>query len=203
MKKRTKKLSAEALKNPALAAAAETLKRNTAGAVETARAEKALADKGYTQEAIACFAGKSRSAVANDLRLLTLEADVLALVEQGKLSAGHARALVNAPKEKQLPFALETVKGGYSVRQTERAVKIFLTPPEVLRAEKSAAAAEQNQRLRAAVESMRAALGLKVSLVGTAKKGRVYIDYLSEADLSRLQRCLESAARADEKNTKR
>ncbi|MGN1062022.1 MAG: ParB/RepB/Spo0J family partition protein [Candidatus Scatosoma sp.] len=203
MKKRTKKLSAEVLKNPAFFALAETLKRDKAGALETARAEKALADKGYTQKEIACFAGKSRSAVANDLRLLTLEADVLALVEQGKLSAGHARALVNAPKEKQLPFALETVKGGYTVRQTERAVKMFLTPPEVLRAEKSAAAAEQNERLRAAVESMRAALGLKVSLVGTAQKGRVYIDYLSEADLNRLQRCLEGADRADEKNTVR
>lgn len=191
------------MKNPALAAAAETLKKK-AGAVETARAEKTLADSGFTQEEIARFAERSRSAVANDLRLLTLEADVLALVEQGKLSAGHARALVNAPKERQLPFALETVKGGYSVRQTERAVKMFLTPPEVLRAEKSAAEAKQNERLRAAVEGMRAALGLKVSLVGTAKKGRVYIDYLSEADLCRLQRCLEKGAeRTDEKNTAR
>lgn len=199
MKKRKNRLTANALKNPGIAAAAATLKKNAAGAVEAARAEKTLAEKGFTQSEIASLAGKSRSAVANDLRLLSLDEEVLSLIEQGKLSAGHARALIQAPKGKQLPFALETVKGGYSVRQTERAVKMFLTPPEVLRAQKNAAAAKDDERLRSAVERMRAALRMKVSLVGNAKKGRVYIDYFSAEDLDRLTQRIAGPEQGKEK----
>lgn len=185
------------MKNPALVAAAETLKKSAKNAVDTARVEKALTEKGYTQREIALFAGKSRSAVTNDLRLLSLDSEVLSLIEQGKLSAGHARALIKAPKEKQLPFALETVKGGYSVRQTERAVKMFLTPPEVLRAEKQAASAKDNERLRALVERMRSVLRMKVSLVGNAKKGRIYIDYHSAEELSRLVNLIDGAEKVE------
>lgn len=185
------------MKDSALAAAAETLKKSPKNAVDMARVEKALTEKGYTLREIALYAGKSRSAVANDLRLLSLDLEVLSLIEQGKLSAGHARALIKVPQEKQLPFALEMVKGGYSVRQTERAVKIFLTPPEVLRAEKQAASAKDNERLRALVERMRGALRMKVSLVGNAKKGRIYIDYHSAEELSRLLKIIDGAGKDD------
>lgn len=195
MKKRKNRLTENALKDSALAAAAETLKKSPKNAVDMARVEKALTEKGYTLREIALYAGKSRSAVANDLRLLSLDLEVLSLIEQGKLSAGHARALIKVPQEKQLPFALETVKGGYSVRQTERAVKIFLTPPEVLRAEKQAASAKDNERLRALVERMRSALRMKVSLVGNAKKGRIYIDYHSAEELSRLLKIIDGAGK--------
>lgn len=195
MKKRKNRLTENALKDSALAAAAETLKKSPKNAVDMARVEKALTEKGYTLREIALYAGKSRSAVANDLRLLSLDLEVLSLIEQGKLSAGHARALIKVPQEKQLPFALETVKGGYSVRQTERAVKIFLTPPEVLRAEKQAASAKDNERLRALVERMRGALRMKVSLVGNAKKGRIYIDYHSAEELSRLLKIIDGAGK--------
>lgn len=195
MKKRKNRLTENALKDSALAAAAETLKKRSKNAVDMARMEKALTEKGYTLREIALYAGKSRSAVANDLRLLSLDLEVLSLIEQGKLSAGHARALIKVPQEKQLPFALETVKGGYSVRQTERAVKIFLTPPEVLRAEKQAASAKDNERLRALVERMRGALRMKVSLVGNAKKGRIYIDYHSAEELSRLLKIIDGAGK--------
>lgn len=197
MKKRKNRLTENALKDSALAAAAETLKKSPKNAVDMARVEKALTEKGYTLREIALYAGKSRSAVANDLRLLSLDLEVLSLIEQGKLSAGHARALIKVPQEKQLPFALETVKGGYSVRQTERAVKIFLTPPEVLRAEKQAASAKDNERLRALVERMRGALRMKVSLVGNAKKGRIYIDYHSAEELSRLLKIIDGAGKDD------
>ena len=197
MKKRKNRLTENALKDSALAAAAETLKKSPKNAVDMARMEKALTEKGYTRREIALYAGKSRSAVANDLRLLSLDLEVLSLIEQGKLSAGHARALIKVPQEKQLPFALETVKGGYSVRQTERAVKIFLTPPEVLHAEKQAASAKDNERLRALVERMRGALRMKVSLVGNAKKGRIYIDYHSAEELSRLLKIIDGAGKDD------
>ena len=179
------------MKKHGLFTAAETLKKTT----EKARAEKAFAEKGYTQEEIASLMGKSRSAVANDIRLLSLNEEVLSLIEQGKLTAGHARALIKAPKEKQLPFALETVKGGYSVRQTERAVKMLLTPLEVLRLKKDAAVAKNNEHLCALVERLRAVLQMKVSLVGNTKKGRIYIDYFSAEDLARLMQCIDGAER--------
>ena len=185
------------MKDSALAAAAETLKKSPKNAVDMARVEKALTEKGYTRREIALYAGKSRSAVANDLRLLSLDLEVLSLIEQGKLSAGHARALIKVPQEKQLPFALETVKGGYSVRQTEFAVKMLLTPPEVLRAEKQAAANKDAGRLRALVEQMRAVLRMKVSLVGNAKKGRIYIDYFSAEELARLTKRIIAAEQGE------
>lgn len=101
--------------------------------------KRLISEFGWTQDEIAAGIGKSRPAVANSLRLLTLAPEVVGLVESGRLSAGHARALVSVPKEKQFAFAEEALKRGYSVRETERAVKAFLTPPEVLQSEKAAA----------------------------------------------------------------
>lgn len=192
MKKKKNRLTADAGKSTDLAAAITKMKNPSTSAIEEAYLQKKLVDRGYTQEEIALATGKSRSAVANTLRLLTLEGEVLGMIESGELSAGHARALVKVPKEKQYAFAVETVKGGYSVRQTERAVKVFLTPPEVLMAEKNAAATAKSEELRAFVERMRAVFRLKVSLVGNGKKGRVSIDYFSPEDLYRLEECVET-----------
>lgn len=145
----------------------------------------------WTQEEVAKGLGKSRPAVTNTLRLLTLSPEVVGLVESGKLSAGHARALVPVPKEKQFAFAAETIKRGYSVRETERAVKAFLTPPEVLQSEKAAIAAAKSAELKALVERMRSVMRMKVSLIGSPKKGRIYIDYFSEEDLYRFEEMLD------------
>ena len=152
-----------------------------------------LSEFHLTQEKIAKLTGKSRPAVANTLRLLTLEPEVIGLIESGKLSAGHARALVKVPKDKQVAFALETVARGCSVRETERAVKTFLTPPEVLQSEKDAKAMAKSAELKALVERARSVLGLKVALIGNDKKGRLYIDYQSAEDLYRFEEFLEIA----------
>lgn len=112
-------------------------------------------------------------------------------MESGRLSAGHARALVPVPREKQYAFAEEAIRRGYSVRETERAVKAFLTPPEVLRAEKAAAAAAKSEELKAFVERMRSVFRTKVSLIGNDKKGRIYIDYYSAEDLCRFEEFLD------------
>lgn len=115
----------------------ENLKRDSLGAMEAAYMMKRLISEfGWTQDDISRTIGKSRPAVANTLRLLTLSPEVVGLVESGRLSAGHARALVPVPAEKQYAFAEEAIRRGYSVRETERAVKAFLTPPEVLQSEK-------------------------------------------------------------------
>lgn len=190
MKKRKNRLAADGANDAMIASSVKKLKNAFLWAADEANELKKLTDRGYAQSEIAEATGKSRSAVANTLRLLTLDGAVLDMVKSGKISAGHARALVNVPREKQAAFARETAAGGYSVRQTERAVKTFLTPPEVLSAEKNAAVAAKNEELRAFVERTRAALKLKVSLVGNEKKGRVCIDYFCADDLKRLEECV-------------
>ncbi|MBO5240588.1 MAG: ParB/RepB/Spo0J family partition protein [Clostridia bacterium] len=170
----------------------EKLKNERLGAMEEGYLMKRLiSDHAFTQDDVAALIGRSRPAVANTLRLLTLDAQVVGLIESGRLSAGHARTLVKVPKEKQLAFAEEAIRRDFSVREMERAVKAFLTPPEILQKEKEAKAAAKSEELKALVERMRAVLGTKVSLIGNAKKGRIYIDYYSPEDLYRFEEFLE------------
>ena len=170
----------------------ENLKRDSLGAMEAAYMMKRLISEfGWTQDVISRTIGKSRPAVANTLRLLTLSPEVVGLVESGRLSAGHARALVPVPAEKQYAFAEEAIRRGYSVRETERAVKAFLTPPEVLQSEKAAVAAAKSAELKAFVERMRSVFRTKGSLIGNDKKGRIYIDYYSAEDLWRFEEMLD------------
>lgn len=152
----------------------------------------------FKQEDVAVLVGKSRPAVANTMRLLSLEPEVVGLVESGRLSAGHARTLVKVPKDKQYAFAMEALKRDYSVRKMERAVKAFLTPPEVLTAEKKEANEAKSAELKAFVERMRKVFRTKVSLIGNGKKGRVYIDYYSADDLYRFEELLDIIERFEE-----
>ena len=170
----------------------EKLKNERLGAMEEAYLmKKLIADHSFTQDDVAALIGRSRPAVANILRLLTLDGQVVGLIESGKLSAGHARTLVKVPKEKQFAFAEEALRRDFSVREMERAVKAFLTPPEILQKEKEAKAAAKSEELKELVQRMRMVLGTKVSLIGSDKKGRIYIDYYSPEDLYRFEEFLE------------
>ena len=170
----------------------EKLKTENLGAMDEAYLMKRLVDEfSLKQDDIAALIGKSRPAVANTLRLLTLEPSVVGLVEGGKLSAGHARTLVRVPKEKQLAFAEEAIRKELNVREMERTVKAYLTPPEVLQKENEAKSAAKSAELKAFVERMRAVFRTKVSLIGNDKKGRIYIDYYSAEDLYRFEEFLD------------
>ncbi len=170
----------------------ERLKREDLSTMEEAYQMKRLLEEfHFTQDDVAALIGRSRPAVANTLRLLTLEPSVIGLIESGQLSAGHARTLVRIPKEKQLAFAEEAIKRGYSVREMERTVKAFLTPPEVMKIENDAKAAAKSEQLKSFVERMRSTFRTKVSLIGNEKKGRIYIDYYSQEDLFRFEELLE------------
>ena len=103
------------------------------------------------------------------------------------MGGAHKRKV---PQDKQYAFASESVRRNYSVRETERAVKAFLTPPEVLQKEKDALAAAKSAELKAFVERMRTVFRTKVSLIGNDKKGRIYIDYYSPEDLYRIEEML-------------
>lgn len=170
----------------------EQLKTEKLGAMEEAYLMKKLVkEHGLTQDDVAALIGKSRPAVANTLRLLTLVPEVVGLVESGRLSAGHARTLVRVPESQQFAIAEEALKRGYSVREMERAVKAFLTPPEILEQEKAAKVAAKSEELKAFVERMRSVFRTKVSLIGNDKKGRIYIDYYSSEDLYRFEEFLD------------
>lgn len=107
----------------------ENLQREDLSPIEEARAIKTLMTEfNMTQEVVADRIGKSRSAVANTLRLLTLHDDVIAIIEQGRLSAGHARTLVVVPKEHQMNLALRACDNQMTVRELEKAVREFLSP---------------------------------------------------------------------------
>ena len=177
----------------------EKLKTQGLGAMEEAYLmERLVKEYKLTQDEVANLIGKSRPAVANTLRLLTLAPEVVGLVESGKLSAGHARALVKVEQSKQYAFAQEALKREYSVREMERAVKAYLTPPEILKQERDAIKAAKSEELKALVERMRAVFRTKVSLIGNDKKGRIYIDYYSAEDLYRIEEYLELLERFGE-----
>lgn len=170
----------------------ENLQREDLNPIEAAYGMKRLMEEfGLTQEMLAERLGKSRPAIANTLRLLSLSEDVISLVREGKLSSGHARTLVPVAKEAQSELAAECVKNAWSVREMERAVKQYLNPPEVLAREKEKKNALASAELKHLVERLRTTLKTKVSLIGTDKKGRIYIDYYTRDDLDRISELLD------------
>ena len=150
--------------------------------IESAKAIQSLIDSfDLTQETVADRIGKSRSAVANTLRLLTLPEEIIALVEQSKLSAGHARTLlaVEDPR-KQIELATFCVQKKISVRDLETMVKNLNKPA------KEKQKPVQSLELKNFVEDLKKKFATKVSVIGNDKKGRIYIDYYTSADLQRI-----------------
>ena len=161
----------------------ENLQREDLSPIEAARAIKTLMTEfNMTQEVAADRIGKSRSAVANTLRLLTLSDDVISLIEQGRLSAGHARTLVVVPPVHQLQLALKGCDNQLTVREMEKLVREFLNP----KPKKEKPAVEESKELKSLVSNMQRAFATKVSALGNGRKGRIYIDYFTSDDLDRI-----------------
>lgn len=170
----------------------ENLQREDLNPIEAATAMKQLMiEYKLTQDELAERIGKSRPAVANTLRLLNLCPEVMDMVGDGKLSAGHARTIVSLPQEDQIAFAKDVVKGQISVRELEKKVRAYNVPPEILEERKKKKRALASIELKQLVERMRFTFRTKVSLIGTDKKGRIYIDYYSRDDLDRISEILD------------
>ena len=170
----------------------ENLQREDLNPIEAATAMKQLmVEYRLTQDELAERIGKSRPAVANTLRLLNLCPEVMMMVAEGKLSAGHARTVVPMPAEDQITFARDAVKNQYSVRELEKKVRAYNIPPEVLEERKKKKRALASIELKQLVERMRFTFRTKVSLIGTDAKGRIYIDYYSRDDLDRIAEILD------------
>ncbi len=165
----------------------ENLQRQDLNPVEEALGYQSLMDEyGLTQEETAARVGKSRSNVANMLRLLALNGDVLDMVREGKLSAGHARAIVALKTEKLQKEAAQKIAAlGLSVRQAELLCKNLQKPPVPAKPVTLAVdyAAECEKKLSKQ-------LGRGVKLVAGKKKGRIELEYYDQDDLQTLLDCL-------------
>ncbi len=169
----------------------ENVQRADLNPIEEAAGYRQLIDRfGHTQDQLARGLGKSRSHIANQMRLLSLPPEVQALVTDGDLSAGHARALINAGDPGAL--ARRVVKQGLSVRETERLVRSLAHPKKPGRA--PAAPAEKDADTRMVEQELTAALGLKVQIEPAADRqsGRMVLTYRSLEQLDDLMRLLSS-----------
>jgi ParB family chromosome partitioning protein len=161
----------------------ENLQREDLNPVEEAEAYQRLATEfGLTQEEIAKRVGKSRTAVTNALRLLSLEQAFRDLLSQGRLSAGHARALLAVPPgESRKRLAKDIVDQGLSVRQAE--ARVNGAGPK---AAKPTAKRRSHPALEAWEGRLRDHFGTQVRIAGGLAKGRVEIHYFSGEDLERI-----------------
>lgn len=163
----------------------ENIQREDLTPIEEAKAYKTLIEEyGITQEELSSRISKSRANIANTMRLLKLNEDVQAMVEEGLLSAGHARALLGLEdEESQLKAAGEVIKGDLSVRDTEKLVKNKKNPPQ----KKEKKLPENDFVYRDIEEKMTLQLSAKVKIVNKADgTGRIEIDYFSDGELERL-----------------
>ena len=170
------------------AALIENLQRDDLNPIEEAMGVKRLMEEStLTQEKVAERLGKSRPAVANLLRLLTLEESVQQLLIEGKLSAGHARALVTVDKKRQVQLANLTVQQGWSVRQLERicAQPVKEEPPKPAKVRD-----QQFSRLEGMAREL---FGTRAKLDGTQDSGKLTLFYYSADDLQRIWEVLEMA----------
>ena len=175
----------------------ENLQREDLNPIEEARGYKTLMeDYGLTQEETARSVGRSRPAVANALRLLSLSPAVMALVERKELSAGHARAILPLESEKQqLELAQEVLKKSLSVRRTEQLAA---------RLSRVSAAKEQKESpltinyAAEAAEELSRLLGRKVHLVEGKRGGKIELDYYDPEDREVLIAALRDLAKRKE-----
>lgn len=168
----------------------ENLQREDLNPIEAATAMRSLMeDYGMTQEDLADRIGKSRPAIANTLRLLNLSQEVIKLVANGNLSAGHARTLISLPQSDQLKIAEQAIKEGLSVRDVEKKVKEYFMPPE--EKAKKKIKMELSAELKELITDMQRVFGTRVNAIGNDRKGRIYIDYYTRDDLDRLSDILE------------
>lgn len=170
------------------AALVENIQREDLNAIEEARGIRRLMEEcALTQEVVAERIGRSRSAVANILRLLNLPKRIQDAVIEGTLSAGHARVLAGIDDaELQTGLFAKTMQFGWSVRQLEATAKNAQTEKKE-KPEPVALPIEYEEL----TERLRRATGLKVKLEGTQEKGKIVLQYTSEEELQRLWEWME------------
>lgn len=170
----------------------ENIQREDLNAIEVANAFHNLATQhGLSHEQIAERTGKDRSTVTNFIRLLKLPSVVREALGSGRISVGHARALLNVPDERaQADLCGRIINQQLSVRETERLAKSLVRPQgakQPSQVEIKANGAELDPNVRAALDEIAMALGTKVRLYAKSpNSGRLEIEYYSQEDLDRI-----------------
>lgn len=169
----------------------ENLQREDLNPAEEARGYQTLMEEyGLTQEQVAQQMGKSRPAIANTLRLLALPEDIMKLVEEGQLSAGHARAILGAPTPAmQRQAAKKVVEGQLSVRQTEALIKALQKQAQE---EPKPAGEDLSLYLGELEKDLSGRLGRKVKIAHRGKRGKIELEYYDSQDLEGLLALLQS-----------
>ena len=161
----------------------ENVQREDLNPIEEANAFRQLHEEfGLTQEDIARQVGRARTTIANTLRLLELDEGVQAAVADGRLSEGHARALVGLPPVQQLHLVSAIVDSGLSVRQAEELARRLREPKPT----RPTTERRSDPDLERVEDDLRTALGTKVSVARGRKGGRIVIEYYTDEDLGRL-----------------
>ena len=171
----------------------ENLQREDLNPIEEANGYKVLMEEyGLTQEEVSQRVGKSRPAVANALRLLALPDPVCQLLEEGKLSAGHARAILSVPNGGlQMQLAKKVVEDGLSVRQTEALAKRLAAGEKEAPPSPASAGPDLSIYFKEAEKSLAARFGRKVHIINGKKKGKIELEYYNPDDLNTLLELLE------------
>ena len=163
----------------------ENIQRQDLNPIEEALAYRQLMDRyQYTQEECAKKVGKDRSSVANAVRLLALPEEIRGDIIEGRLSMGHARALLGVDDvEMQMKIAKRIVQESLSVREIEDWVRKL---KEGVQVEKVVKTKMNDPQITFIENEMKKILGTKVKIKGHGKKGKVIIDYYSQEDLDRI-----------------
>jgi ParB family transcriptional regulator, chromosome partitioning protein len=164
----------------------ENIQREDLNPIDEALAYQRLSDEFHlTQEDIATAVGKDRASVANYVRLLKLPDEVRAEVASGRLSMGHARALLSLRGEtEQRRIARDVIARSLSVRETESLVKKIVEGDAPSR--EVATPKPVDVHTRAAEDQLKLVLGTKVRIVRSGQRGRIEIDFVSEEELIRI-----------------
>ena len=177
-----KELNAQELSELAMV---ENLQRDDLNPIEESEGYRYLMERfSLTQEEIAKKIGKSRSAIANALRLNNLCTEVKALLKDDKLSQGHARALLTLDADAQLAIAERIIQDGLNVRQTEAIVQNYGS--EKTRPQKKNVNPMMQKYYKDVENNLSSQFGTKVRICEGSKKGRIEIEYYSKDDLERI-----------------
>ena len=173
----------------------ENLQRSDLTPIEEARGYRQLLDtKGLTQEGLAKILSKSRSAIANTLRLMDLPQEVQDMMEEGQITAGHARAILAVPTEEgRIKLAQKVVAENLTVRQTENLAPLFSVTRDEIKPKNPAP-----QYFKRAARTLRQALDTTVKVKQVRGKNKIEIEFKDEDDLIRIIDQLSSVSQTQE-----
>lgn len=173
----------------------ENLQRSDLTPIEEARGYRQLLDtKGLTQEGLAKILSKSRSAIANTLRLMDLPQEVQDMMEEGQITAGHARAILAVPTEEgRIKLAQKVVAKNLTVRQTENLAPLFSVTRDEIKPKNPAP-----QYFKRAARTLRQALDTTVKVKQVRGKNKIEIEFKDEDDLIRIIDQLSSGSQTQE-----